>query len=1400
MNTEVNPVKLWFKDYKEQFERYNKYIVENDWSSSQCNVVEYDMHKNIVNICLDRLKYFVKKFEPYIQYHYAKDIIEQIAAPINIHIDRITSYIKRNNWVGIEDGDFREKEMVFQTEIMSDYNKVKDKFIEINLEEKIEVNIPIHSDKPIPFLMREIVKDTFPQIEKLESIRDEMFDTPVLATVYDAVSSSKEMFINMKAKDIPPYDHTKHYYEHPKSTIDFYENEKIKFTQGITINGCYISPWLYWHLNFFKTDLPMLTFEGTDRYNPMDKTIITQPPLRDNELFFSDMYLRAARENVGLFIFGSRRVAKALSNEELLYYEDGSVGNIGNCSVGDVILDRDGLPTTIEGVYPQGVKKLWKFTLEDDRSVLCCADHLWEVHDGENYQVVNTQYLIDNFEENKFSIKLCKPIQYTNAVVPLLIDPYQLGVSIIQRKDIDFHITEEYYTHTIQSRLNIVRGVMDYGGMVSSTGEITFMHENTEKINQLRYLLHGLGIKNIMIDGVLHIYTKYPIFSNPNALKKMPRYNDVYSRHYLEHSYIKSIEYHSEKSATCIKVNNDSELFLTSDYIVTHNTTLEASILSWIATRIKNSESLVMGGEEADLQKLSRSLEIAFSFVHPAFRLPRNNNDWDSQIQFGLKDKAGIRIPYGDIFIRNLNKGRLSDSEKTAGATPDGWIVDEAGKFNVKAAYQAAIPSFQTPNGWGVVPILTGCITENNLIYTSDGTIISIKDLTLEDGIIGYNGDSIEVEGINWLKPPSYKKCFKIKTADGVFTECSYDHPFMVLEGKTVIIKKAQDITVGDCLMSIDNVPVFGKESYSLISDLQYYDDLILSELDKEHLIKYIENFINHTNSGNANSTYPRLNVPVEYESILPNIKLQLLKLGITTKVEGNSLVYSESTNNKYLFKYSGDEKGLYYKDKTLSSIFPVTVTEKLSVGIKKVYNLNTSTTHSYIVNGFITMNTGGNPTLSLEAQEMLLNPTANQILPMNWDLMEKFVGDPELITWQKKQFGIFIPGQMSYKTGVKKISVPLEAFYEKVSDNLIVPAKNISMSKLSGININITDWEQAKRVLDMDRASKEKELELLNKEKMYYPFDPLECFLNRGDNPFCAVEAQQHYDELMQSGDYGKIVDIGWSSIGNNLTTTFSNKHIADEFPFKGGVIDAPVLMFEDPPEHPKMDYTYVAGLDHYKQDTASTSSLGALYIFKRNVNIDDWSNRIVCSYVARPDRMEIFNETCEMLLMGYGATCLQENADVSFQQFLRAKGKDAMFLASGEEVARTNINPRASQNNKLGLTATKQNQDYLFKIAQNYVNEWIDVGVDELGNTIKKRGVTRINDPYLLKEIINYRPGLNVDRITAWSHSLALSRYYDSINLMPKINQRSDDSYEFKNSKKLHGGAYSNRRFSPY
>lgn len=876
------PVEEWIAINKGQFVRYMNYTMTSNWLENYTEE-EYALQNSIAGVAADRLKYFIAKFEMYIDYDFAQEFIRILEKPIMLFIERCDTYIESNDWTTLEDPRKKLDEMTKQTEIMKDLNSIRDKYKELNLNRESDSELPIHSDKPIPFMMKDVIKQKYPHIVNIENrVKSLSLSKPSL-DIYDVVNSSTEMFINIK--NPPPYDITKHYFEQPQSTIDFYEEELRKINAGVTINGVHIHPWLYWHMNHFKTDIPMDVLKGTKHYDPHKKVAIINPPLRDNEWFLADLYRQADEQNRGIFVFSSRRLGK---------------------------------------------------------------------------------------------------------------------------------------------------------------------------------------------------------------------------------------------------------------------TVFEASILSWISTKAQSSESLVTGGSEGDLAKLSKSIEIAFTNMTPAFYLPRNNNDWNRYIQFGLKDKAGIRIPYSDIFIKNVNGGRGSSTEKTAGNSVDGWVCDEAGKFNVKPIYQASIPSFETPSGWRVVPILTA---------------------------------------------------------------------------------------------------------------------------------------------------------------------------------------------------------------------------------------------------------TGGNNELSASARSMLMFPEENKLLLMDWDLIESYIPEEKLITWERRPYGIFMPAQMSFKTGIHKDESNLATFLKKETDK-----------KLQEIQINTTNWGRALDVINKDREALSRDKDSLNKEKMYYPIDPLECFLSSISNPFCTKEAQEHKENLIASGDYGKYVDIGWDYNKNRLKWGFSEKEPAT-FPFSGGVMDAPIIMFEEPPEDPEVDYVCVAGLDHYKQDKSNNSpSLGALYIFKRNLNIDEYSNKIVCSYVARPDQMEIFNNTVEMLLKGYGAICLQEGADISFQQHLRAKNLESYYLANGEEVAKANIKPNAQQSNKFGLSPTATNQEYLFKLVQSYVNEEIEVGKNEDGLPIKIRGVTRIKDLTLLDEIIDYTPGANVDRIIAFGHALALGRYYDSINLLPKPRKQTNDEIDpdtWRKKMELRNKAfnpYGGSRFSPY
>lgn len=398
---------------------------------------------------------------------------------------------------------------------------------------------------------------------------------------------------------------------------------------------------------------------------------------------------------------------------------------------------------------------------------------------------------------------------------------------------------------------------------------------------------------------------------------------------------------------------------------------------------------------------------------------------------------------------------------------------------------------------------------------------------------------------------------------------------------------------------------------------------------------------------------------------------------------------------------------------------------------------------------------TGGNVERSQDAQKVMNDPAKYHFIIMDYDLLNKHTVNP---TWRICKSGCFVPGQMSHAYEKKKIT--LAEYLDKPKSTL-----------LKKIPIEVTDFDKNTKVI-RDRLNElaNGDRELYIQEKMAYPLTIDDCFLNTNVNRFPIEDAAKHKNELLENGRVGKVVDV-YKLAGNKMGQNYSDKPIAP-FPFKGGNIDTPVVIYEDPPEDGGVfDFTYASGQDPYKAEKADTDSLGAFYIFKRAVSINDpYGNRIVASYAARPASSEDFCRNCETLIEAYGAKCLMENTDRIFELYLARQGKDQYLLEDGEALANRIIRPGARQNNRLGLAPTPINQRMLFSAVLQYCWEEVVVDVDQFGNEITQLGIYRIDDVELLEEIIAFGHGVNTDRIIAFGHALLLARYYDDMNYMPE------------------------------
>jgi phosphate starvation-inducible protein PhoH and related proteins len=108
---------------------------------------------------------------------------------------------------------------------------------------------------------------------------------------------------------------------------------------------------------------------------------------------------------------------------------------IGELRVGDLVTGRDGKPTAVTGVHPQGRKQVYRVHTQDGASTRACGEHLWFVttpddrRHGKAGRVLQTQEMVGNLRwshAHRYELPLVDPVEVPHRDVPL--DPYALGL------------------------------------------------------------------------------------------------------------------------------------------------------------------------------------------------------------------------------------------------------------------------------------------------------------------------------------------------------------------------------------------------------------------------------------------------------------------------------------------------------------------------------------------------------------------------------------------------------------------------------------------------------------------------------------------------------------------------------------------------------------------------------------------------------------------------------------------------------------------------------------------------------------------------------------------------------------------------------------------------------------
>jgi replicative DNA helicase len=331
---------------------------------------------------------------------------------------------------------------------------------------------------------------------------------------------------------------------------------------------------------------------------------------------------------------------------------------IGELRLGDRLASVDGGPSRVSGIFPQGVKQIYRVTFSDGRSSECCGEHLWRVHcrDWDAPRIMSTDEVAAKLKYKRYAHRLWidTPSGDFGHEEELPLNPWVLGAllgegslsggsltfSAATEAMLDelagppyapraaggydwggvetggasgispnpmintlrslglWHIRSEdkfipqiYLDASKAARVELLLGLIDTDGWVESWGSVRFCASSPQLAEQVAQLVRSLG--------------------GWCAVSKQTTYSDTAERRSGKRNFVCNIRFPEPKSllrlsgargtaleelsrqwkpvfasiepsrtaqACCISVTHPDRLYITDDYVVTHNTSFALNI------------------------------------------------------------------------------------------------------------------------------------------------------------------------------------------------------------------------------------------------------------------------------------------------------------------------------------------------------------------------------------------------------------------------------------------------------------------------------------------------------------------------------------------------------------------------------------------------------------------------------------------------------------------------------------------------------------------------------------------------------------------------------------------------------------------------------------------------------
>jgi len=304
-----------------------------------------------------------------------------------------------------------------------------------------------------------------------------------------------------------------------------------------------------------------------------------------------------------------------------IVYTPNGPKTIGELIVGEYVCTPDGKSAKVLAIYPQGIKDVYRVNFSDGTYAECGADHLWAIKtkDQKEFVVRQLKDFMDNIyyksgKTPKYSIPLTAPVSFNRTtkeissyVMGLFIGAGVFGKKTYVKIENNFDVEGEFQVEDLQylkwngenntinainpnpfvklglnnisnnkkfippkylyddaySRVRLLNGILKVAGHLTKNKSLTITVSSQRLAKDLVTLVQSLGGLGNYSVHMNKLSNKYVCILQLDILRKRER---KFERK------IESIKNVRKEESVCITVDTPEGLYLTNNFVVTHNT------------------------------------------------------------------------------------------------------------------------------------------------------------------------------------------------------------------------------------------------------------------------------------------------------------------------------------------------------------------------------------------------------------------------------------------------------------------------------------------------------------------------------------------------------------------------------------------------------------------------------------------------------------------------------------------------------------------------------------------------------------------------------------------------------------------------------------------------------------